>query len=191
MSESIQEEKKVLRTKTLERRLALTQEEVQIKSQAIQQRVLQAPFWKKATKLGLYWPIRQEVDTKLLFMKGLEQAKSIYFPRVEQGLRFYEVRDPGELQKGAWGLMEPKHGQPALSEIRDLDLLILPGLVFDKLGFRLGYGKGFYDVLLDKYPQKTLGFAYDFQVVEALPTEVWDQRVGYIVTETNLIKIDR
>lgn len=144
---------------------------------------MSSAFWKVLKSVGLYSASKNEVETNRLFLDSLERGISVYFPRVEQGIRFYEVSDPEELQKGAWGIMEPKHSCPPLPGDQSLDLLLVPGVAFDQSGYRLGYGKAFYDQVLALYYPNTIGLAYEFQLVHELPVEKWDRTVSRVVTE--------
>lgn len=172
-----------LRQSVLEKRTHLNVEMGFSLGVTIQERVLKSAHWKGPSTMGFYSAARNEVETKLLFMNALEQGVTAYFPRVEQGLQFYEVGDPTDLQKGAWGLLEPKHGCKPLPDLAALDLVFVPGIVFDLKGHRLGYGKGFYDMFLEHFPNKTIGLAYEFQLVDEIPAESWDQRLQYLMTE--------
>lgn len=178
-------EKNALRQTILDKRLVLPPEKTHHLSQQIQKHLIKDPKWQKVQKVGLYYATKNEVETKLLFMSALEKGASVYFPRVEQGIRYYEVKDPEDLQKGAWGIMEPKHGCSPLPSLNEIELLVVPGVVFDKQGHRLGYGKGFYDVLLEDFSNNSVGLAYDFQIVDTLPVDKWDRRVKQLVTEKN------
>lgn len=178
-------QKETVRKSLLEKRLSLLPEDVSRLSGVIQARILKAALWKKCERLGLYYATKNEVETNLLFMKGLEEGYSVYFPRVEQGIHFYEVTDPSELAKGAWGILEPKHTCTPLPKTEKLDLLIVPGIAFDKGGYRLGYGRGFYDGVLEDYSACSIGLAYDFQIIEKLPVDPWDRHVKQVMTEKN------
>lgn len=178
-----------VRQSLLTRRSALSVDEVAQMSLAIQERLLKHRLWAAAESVGLYSAVKNEVETILLFHKALEQGKSVYYPRVEQGLKFYEVRERDQLVKGAWGILEPRHGCPMLLENEKLDLLIVPGVVFDMRGFRVGYGKGFYDIFLKSLPAQTVGLAYDFQIVPEISTEDWDVPVGTVMTEKRLLPV--
>lgn len=184
-------EKIELRKTILEKRLALSPEKIHHLSQQIQEHIMKSPEWQRVQQIGLYAATKNEVETKLLFMSALEKGATVYFPRVEQGIRYYEVRDPEDLQKGAWGILEPKHGCTPLDSLEKLDLIVVPGVVFDKKGHRLGYGKGFYDILLENFSNFSVGLAYDFQVIELLPIDVWDQRVKRLVTEVHEYHCDQ
>ena len=169
--------KEELRKTILEKRLVLPADQIHLLSKPIQEKLIKGPLWSSCEKVGLYAPIKNEVETKLLFMQALEMGYSVYFPRVEQGIRFYEIHDPSDLQKGAWGIPEPKDNCSSLEKLEELELIVVPGIVFDKKGHRLGYGKGFYDNLLKNFPNQTVGLAYDFQVVEELPVDTHDCRL--------------
>lgn len=190
MEETLKSQKNRLRQSILEKRLSLTEENVLSISQKIQERLLASPFWIGKERIGLYSAIKNEIQTRLLFMRGLEEGISIYFPRVEQGIKFYEVKEPSDLQKGAWGILEPKDECPPLLKDESLGLLVVPGLVFDRQGHRLGYGKGFYDAVLEQFPTQTLGLSYDFQIVDELPVEPWDRKVRRVLTEKKLYEFE-
>ena len=172
-----------IRKKILEERLALSLERVHSLSLTIQQKIVLLPLWKKAQRVGLYSPVKNEVETRFLFTKALEEAKNVYFPRVEQGVQYYEVNDPADLQKGAWGVLEPKHGCVTLPPNTRLDLVIIPGIGFSSQGFRLGYGRGFYDRFLTSFTGATMGLAYEFQMIPSIPIDLWDCRLQYVMTE--------
>ncbi|MBX7148080.1 5-formyltetrahydrofolate cyclo-ligase [bacterium] len=180
--------KEELRKEILAKRLSLSEGEVRESSQRIQTRLIKNSLWQDVENLALYSPVKNEVDTTLLFIRALEEGKNVYFPRVEQGLRFYEVNDPGDLQKGAWGILEPKDTCEEIEELADIDLLVVPGVVFDKKGYRIGYGKGFYDELLKKQALPTVALAYSFQVVEEIAKDEWDQKVQMVIAENDIYK---
>jgi len=179
--------KKDIRQNKLNERLSLDPVKIAEYSQQIQDRIMKTPFWPKTGKIGLYYPIKNEVLTLSLFQKALETGLQVYFPRVEQGISFYEVNGPDELEKGSWGIAEPqKHCDPLIEE-ENLDLVIVPGVAFSKSCFRIGYGKRFYDQFLDNKLHKTtaIGLAYDFQVLDDFPVDSWDQPLHGIMTEKN------
>lgn len=175
-----------MRAEYLKKRQEMSHQVALDLSQAIQNRILKNPVWKNAKSLALYSSIRNEVDTKLLFLKALEEGKEVYFPRVEEGICFYQVNDPADLQKGAWGIMEPKDSCFLLKEITGLDLVVVPGVIFDKKGYRLGYGRGFYDRFLGEHSISSLALAYSLQVVDDLPHQEWDKKVSMLGTENGI-----
>lgn len=181
-------EKENLRQTYLAKRLSLSPDLMMQAGTAIQERLLTSEIWKGIEWVGLYSAVKNEVETRLLFMKALEAGVSVYFPRVEQGIRFYAVEEPEDLQKGAWGILEPRHECPLMEEVPPNGLVAVPGVVFDQKGYRLGYGKGFYDSVLGQMAVKSVGLAYELQVISSLPAESWDQKVKYLMTEKREFK---
>jgi len=177
--------KDIVRQNILKLRETLSSEKVSKLSQKIQDRVFKANFWPKSGRVGLYAPVRNEVMTQSIFQKALESGLHVYFPRVEQGIQFYEVNGPEDLQKGSWSILEPKKDCVALSPTEKLDLLIVPGIAFTKMGHRIGYGRGFYDKYISDLAQNipVVGIAYDFQVIENFPLDDWDQPLTGVMTE--------
>ena len=88
-----------------------------------------------------------------------------------------------EVHKGTYGIGEPPFDPDKVLDLKDLDAVIVPGLAFDKLHHRLGRGAGYYDRFLSKLPKTvtTVGFAFDFQLTESLPTEAHDMRLQQII----------
>lgn len=143
-------------------------------SQEICERVLLHPRWQQATTVLLYHALSDEVDTSLLLQ---QTDKRILLPVVvgeELELREYD----GRLEKGAYGIMEPKGESNALLDGNKAEALaIVPGMAFDMAGHRLGRGKGYYDRLFASLPSTDvykIGICYDFQLLEEVPAETHD-----------------
>jgi 5-formyltetrahydrofolate cyclo-ligase len=154
----------------------------------IQQRLLDFESFSCAETLALYSPVNNEVRTDRLLTVALSQGRQVCFPRVDGGtLQFVVVESSGDLLPGAFGVAEPT-GEKILPAEK-IDLIVVPGVAFDRSGFRLGYGKGFYDRELSRMTESTVsvGLCYDFQLCDALPIEDHDQRLDFVVTETQLI----
>ena len=94
-----------------------------------------------------------------------------------------QIRSFDDLQKGTFGILEPKPEAMNLVAPDELDLVLVPGIAFDKRGYRLGYGGGFYDAFLAQTKSVKVGLAFDFQIVDLLPTREEDERVDLIVSE--------
>lgn len=153
-----------------------------------QQRLLDFAGFSCATTLALYSPVNNEVRTDRLLSVALSQGKQVCFPRVTgERLQFVTIESEAELQPGTFSVAEPV-GENVLP-LRQIDLLVVPGVAFDRDGFRLGYGKGFYDRELSRLTGATvsIGLCYDFQLCDMLPIEDHDRQLDYIVTEKQLI----
>ncbi|HZU53922.1 MAG TPA: 5-formyltetrahydrofolate cyclo-ligase [Holophagaceae bacterium] len=154
-----------------------------MKSAAIRARLLKVCVDRHLTRVGLFSPFRGEPD----LMPALEARKDWlwFFPRV--------ITDqPPRLAWGAAPLEPGRHGilEPALAEhlLPPVQLLLVPCLAFDGDGYRLGYGGGFYDALLDRLPDGilTLAVAFGCQEVADLPREPRDLPVQGVLTEAGL-----
>ena len=113
-----------------------------------------------------------EVNTQEMIKEAIELGKIIAAPACMGGREIKPCRLPprARLRKGPYGVSEPAVKKPV--NLEDLDLVIVPGVAFDKKGNRLGRGKGCYDYFLRKLPEKipTVGLAFTFQILPSLPT---------------------
>ena len=184
--------KRLLRSKYIEKRNRLSDEFVDRKSKIITEFLLEEEPLKKARTVGLYVPVNNEVDTRYIFKDLKSRDKETYFPRVSRSeLIFHKVERLSELGPGNFGVPEPDTQNEKI-DIRELDILLVPGVLFDKTGNRIGYGKGYYDrALVGLERSRLFGLCYDFQVVPELPVEKNDRRVGSLITELGLIKCEK
>ncbi|MDQ4050394.1 MAG: 5-formyltetrahydrofolate cyclo-ligase [Thermoproteota archaeon] len=162
----------------------LNSEEVAKRSKIIQEFVINTEEFRQAKVVGAYFAIGSEVMTELIIGRTKMLGKKIALPRVEgDEIIFYELPLTNTLVKGRFGIMEPPPHDPA----DKIDVLVVPGIAFDKKGNRLGYGKGFYDRLLSSNLTKfSFGLAYSFQVIENLPHEDHDKRLDAIASEDGI-----
>ncbi len=154
----------------------------------IQKRFLLSDLFREANCLALYSAIHNEVSTDTVSMRAIELGKTLVYPRVKgDALEFVEVLSPADLVPGAFGVLEPRGHKTVLVE--KLDLIVVPGVVFDQCGHRLGYGRGFYDRTLAacRVDCVTTGFAYSFQLVETLPTLEHDKTLSVLMTESRTL----
>lgn len=184
------ERKKLLRQVALERRNSLAAADACLWSLQIQARVLALDCFRTASTIAIYSPIQNEVDTCGLLDHALASGKRVFLPRwFGQELSFAQVTSPAELAAGRFGIFEPI-GAMCLTDSDKQNLLILvPGVVFDTTGNRLGRGGGSYDRLLAQFSNSArfAGLAYEFQIVPAVPAQSWDRAMHFIVTEKRTI----
>jgi len=171
----------------LAQRKALAGEERKELEGLIRRNILTIPGFENMDTIALYVPVHGEVD--LLFMCR-ETTRSLLFPRVEGDmLAFYPARSKDDFISGFKGIPEPSGKEPVM--IRDIDMILVPGIVFDENGYRLGYGKGYYDRLISRYPDVlTAGVCFDNFFIERLPVDPWDSRVDLVVTQTRVFKTE-
>lgn len=130
---------------------------------------------------------RGEVATDILIKKYFGK-KTIVVPRIKaKRICLYELHNPHEFENGRFGIREPKFCM-LKREFKNIDVALIPGIVFDKTGHRIGFGGGYFDRFLKKIDCTTIGLAYEFQIIEKIPAEKYDVAVDYIVTEKRIIK---
>jgi 5-formyltetrahydrofolate cyclo-ligase len=167
----------------LERRNRLTCQEIAKRSNSIQEFVINSKEFLQAKVVGAYFALGSEVTTELIIERAKTVGKKIALPRVEEdNIIFYELSSIKFLIRGRFGIMEP----PPCGHIGDIDILVVPGIAFDKKGNRLGYGKGYYDRLLSGKRTFSIGLAYSFQMLENLPYDRYDKRLDAIASEDGL-----
>ena len=142
-------------------------------------------IFRAAKSVGAYLPLPGEVDITPLF-QALE--KIFYIPAFDKTSGSYRMaRLTTELKKGRFGILEP--AVPAFATGNELDLILVPGVAFDRTGARIGHGGGFYDRLLPQYHAIRAGVCFDFQCLDHLPVEEHDIPMSFIVTESQILKI--
>lgn len=145
---------------------------------------------KKNAKVLAFYPLNNQNEVNILpFLDYLqENGIQLYFPRISNdNLEIVKIVNLDELIVGKYGLYEPNAKLKA-SEIKDFDLILVPGVAFCKNCFRIGYGKGYYDKLLKTISGTKMGIAYDFQVLDSVPTEDHDIKLDIVITETGIYK---
>lgn len=163
----------------------------------VQNHVLKHPLFLSAKNICTYAPAKSEIDVNSISQTAWEQNKAVYYPRcskTQKGImHFYLCNNFSELEKGAYGILEPKKSCPICSEdtLNSPDTLILvPALSYSPKGCRLGYGQGFYDRFLAKIPQAgSFGITFTALLSNEIPADPWDLPVQYLVTEEGIQKI--
>lgn len=190
--DSIRELKARLRKDVLARRDALDPEARKAGSLAIAETISGMDGLADHPLVGVFWPIRSEVDPRPLVDRLFARGQRVALPNVtEQGLVFREWRKGETLVRGGFGLSEPRDDLPLL----DPTALIVPLAAFDRRGQRIGYGKGYYDGAIERLsrngPVLTIGIAFSVQEVDAVPMEAHDRPLDHLVTEAGLVPLVR
>jgi len=138
---------------------------------------------RRLRRIGVFWPLGSEIDLSP-FVRARPDW-TFFFPRVASTRPPRLLWGPEPLEPGLFGLLEPVHAQHFLPPVQ---LLVVPGLVFDDEGYRIGYGGGFYDALLERLSPEiiTLGAAFQLQRLHALPYAPQDLPVQGLMTEQGL-----
>ncbi len=143
-------------------------------------------MFRKAVSIALYYGRVPEVGTRS-FLKKMARDKKVYLPQTDpitKSLKLRRVRAfPKDLHRGPYGIMEPKVSCPARPAAR-MDLIIVPGVAFDKKGGRLGRGGGYYDRLLRKAGKiPKIGLCFREQLVEKIPMKAHDAKMDCVITD--------
>lgn len=186
------QEKAALRRELLAQRDAVPQREE--KSRAVGDGVLALPAYQKARQVLLYLSKGSEVDTWEVFARAVAEGKEVYAPRCLDGegtMGFFQVTSPQELLQGRFGLWEPDPRHCAPWRRREGALCLVPGIAFDRQGYRLGYGKGYYDRFLAGFSGTAAGLCFRELALERLPRGPQDRRVDVLVTEAGVLPIGK
>lgn len=155
-------------------------------SEVIQRRLEETEVFRGASCVALYNAIAGEVQTVGLLERWYEK-KQILLPRVVgEDLSFCTYKGVDSLKVGAFGIMEPD-GLETEVAVSDIDLVIVPGVAFDRGLNRLGRGGGYYDRWLSSLDVPTVGLCFDFQLMDTIPTEPFDKKMDMIITEKEII----
>lgn len=158
-------------------------------SEAILHRLAALPEFAAAARIALYAATVDEVQTEALFARATGAGKAVYYPTVgstAKTLTFRQVDDLRNLRPGYGGVLEPRTGPERAAE--EIDLVIVPGVAFDRDGHRVGRGGGFYDRWLPRVRGCRIGLAFECQLVDRVAAEAHDQQVDMIVTEERIIR---
>lgn len=166
--------KQELRAAIRSKKQAMTPEEIRCRSEALCHLVLDTDAYRNATTVYGYLPFNQEIDLTGLLQQALRDGKQVALPKCcGKDMRFIRMDQLCCIQRSAFGAPEPIHDGPVA--VDDRALVIVPGLLFDVRGYRIGYGGGYYDRFLASEPSHpTIGLCYDFQLVSRLDIEEHD-----------------
>ncbi len=185
-----QEAKPSLRKRILGRRDAMEPWTRTALSRAIVQDIVETSVYRRSKTIMAYASFGSELQTGEFVRHTLAQGKTLLLPRVDHRkglLEVYRVRDPvRDAQIGTWGIREPNPDRCARVDPHAVDFVLVPGLAFDMLGARLGYGGGFYDKLLADGLSSgawLVAGAFESQMVVKVPVEEHDMTMDIVVTE--------
>lgn len=143
--------------------------------------------YRYSDTLLLYSPIKGEPNIDVVAKAALADGKRIAYPATDPASRtmqFYYINSPDELVRGHYGIPEPPAGAvPFTDDINTHAICVVPGLAFDTEGYRIGYGKGYYDRYLSNFSGVKVGLTMSRFVLPRLPRGRFDMAVDVIITE--------
>lgn len=181
-------DKSSLRSNYLAVRATITPENKDLSDAAIFSQLYEFPIFDDARLVLSYVSFGPEVDTRILIDGLLVEGRRVAVPRVNRAahaMTFHEIASLDELEPGTMGILEPAPDVPAVS-VREMvgSVCLVPGLVFDGAGHRVGYGGGYYDRFLAFYPGNKIGLARVTQLSSnPLPVAEFDVPVDFLVSE--------
>ncbi len=178
-----------LRKSIKAKRLEMTAEEVRIKSSLAQQNFLSSKIYQDAECIMLYMPIGNETHTETVISRAFNDGKYVVFPVTNPKtgeITAYFANQDTCFKKGAFSVNEPISMQEALPS--QIDVVLVPGIAFDRKGNRIGFGKGCYDRFLSNISALKIGFCYDLQICNEFESDAYDIKMDFLVTETEIIK---
>lgn len=173
--------KKIIRKEVLQQRGELSDAERKKAAFLLAERILGHQWYYLSEYILGFVPYGSEIDVCEILQDALSKGKKLYLPKVEgDEMQFYHVEYLEDLTEGYKGILEPKGDTecfPYTEEIADKTLMLMPGVAFDVLRNRIGYGKGYYDRYLqdkDKLQLRTIAVGFQCQLVEEIPAEELD-----------------
>lgn len=181
-----------LRKTALSLRNSLNKKDVISMSEDIFNSFLSIENIQDSSKFMLYVDFRNEVATREIILKLLNLGKEVYLPvtlKEEKKLIPKRIFSLDDLVSGAYGILEPHLDAPTINPSL-LDVVVVPGSVFDRSGYRTGYGGGYYDRFLEGTDALRIGVCFDFQLVEYVFPEKHDKRMDFIITEKSILSFE-
>lgn len=181
--------KNALRQETREKRQSLSPDLYAKKSAAIREKLENLPEFKAAKKIMAYVSTNEEVDTHELIKNAFKKGHTVYIPKIDRNeLKIIPVRSWEVLEPGTFSILEPMMSEASEeANPEDLDLILVPGIAFDKRGHRIGHGGGFYDRTLKNTKAFKIGLAFHEQIIDEVPNEEHDVSMDLIITDNSLI----
>lgn len=191
-SHRLKRAKRALRLEVLERRDALPSAERDAQSRRIADRLLALPELERADTVMVFSSFGSEVDTRLILERLAARGVRLALPRIRDGEMWPIAYRPGDpVTRAAFGALEPSDGREL--EAAEIDVVVTPGVAFDRDGYRVGYGGGFYDRFFRRAREDALrvAIAFSAQVVPPVPRGRADEPIDALVTEDELIRCRR
>ena len=186
---TIEEEKRTFRKSALRWRAEITNRKE--KSIQIAKNLFATQTYQNANMILAYMAYRSEAETMPVLEQAFAAHKCVAVPRVlrsenQRGngtMVFCRIASLDDCVKGAYGILEPREDCPIVQPDEN-SLILVPGCAFTRDGLRMGYGGGYYDRYLQLYPKAvTIGYAFEEQIYDAIPSEEHDRQLDFVVTQ--------
>ena len=169
-------------------RRALSQPEQEAAARAVDAQLSAFEPYRAARVVMAYMAFRGELSLEPLIQRAMEEGKTLVLPRCESDgiMTARRLRAMSELSPGAYGLLEPDASCEIIAPAQ-IDLILVPGVAFDRMGHRLGQGAGYYDRFLPQTQAVRVGVCHDFALLEHVPVKAHDIPMDYVMTTGGMI----
>ena len=188
----IRKHKIEIRKQHLEKRAKISPDVRAFRDGKICNNILSSAAYRYADIVLMYYPVRGEVDVLPLMKAALASGKKVAFPRCceqDHSMKFHYVSSEADFEKGVYGLREPFASLPAFDPSTEGEknvLCIVPAVVYDRKGYRSGYGGGYYDRFFGIFQPASIGVAYEEFIVKSVPHGRYDISVDVVVSERGI-----
>lgn len=186
---NIKEQKNSIRAVYMEKRSSLPADVKEGYESKIASKFLNSVSYRHAQTVLCYLSTPNEISTKQIINTALSDGKKVALPRCNVSdctMNFHYITSIDQVEKTESGLWEPYADLPVFSPDSSLALCIIPAVVFDRSGYRIGYGKGYYDRFLNKFSGSKIGLIYSDFIVDKLPKGRYDCAVDVLITEKGI-----
>ncbi len=178
-------QKEAIRREILEKRKLLKKEEVIEKGNLAMQKLFSTAEYKNAKDVMFFVSFGKELYTHDGIRQALEEKRVVVPKIVEFEIVPCRLNDFRELEEGKYRIMEPAEAEQA----DKIDIVLVPGIAFNKKGYRVGYGKGYYDSFLKDRDVMKIGLCMDFQIVDKIDRKEWDVPMDIVISENQVIRV--
>lgn len=176
--------KKRLRKKVLAKLNALSIQQRAKINQDLHEQLFQRPEWKRASTIGVTINFEYEWDTWTIIEQAWREHKKVVVPKcnpTDKSMTFYQIQTKDDLAVQYYNLMEPIEARTNSVNKKLIDLLIVPGVVFDDHHYRIGHGGGYYDRFLTDFSGDTISLVWQGQMIAKIMTESFDQPIKQLI----------
>lgn len=184
--------KKVLREETIKLLKDISVEKRQEIERNLESILIRQSYWKEAKTIGITLSQSLEWNTRSIIKRAWDEGKQVAVPKClpkTKEMEFYLINSFDQLELAYFNIMEPLPNKAKKVNNNEIDLLVVPGLIFDKKGYRIGFGGGYYDRFLTSFKNKTVSLLSSYQLKDEIPRMEHDLPVQHLITEMGARKV--
>ncbi|MBR5323166.1 MAG: 5-formyltetrahydrofolate cyclo-ligase [Clostridia bacterium] len=187
---NVKELKNEIRNTYKEKRKSISPEDRKTMDSAIAKKLLSLSSYRFADTILLYSPLKYEINTLEIATDALLKGKKVAYPRCieDNQMVYHYISSLNDLIPGMYGIKEPSKDLPIFSPTDTEHVIcVLPAIVYDKRGYRIGYGKGYYDRFLSGFKGAKAGLIYSEYILDSIPYGKFDLQSDFVITEKGVI----